>query len=840
MFKRAHLTADEIIRRNFRNSQGNQFSAIGIYPLRDGNLTRFIAMDFDSASWENDARYILKTARSIGIPMLWEISCSGNGAHLWIFFSEDIQASKARKLAFCIIDKTRERYPSLTMDSYDRLFPSQDRLSKDGIGNLILMPLISSAAVHGRTVFLDDNQIPIPLDRQLQYLARVHKLSAVEVDAYLSAAKAGCMDNSDFILSDDDINPGWIRNIPKLESDDFIGEIILYLSSGISFDKRCLSTRAQEALRRLSTIYNPEYYKYVARHDGYRGTLCSRIPLYEENDRVLKLPRGMFPKGVRILQSIGIRYSIEDYRVCGTDLKASFLKALRPEQEKALSGVLSKDIGLLACAPGFGKTVVAFAVITARRERTLIIVPTTALLEQWVSGINEFMKISESDSAFHTPKGRKRKVPGIMGGGKDRLSGIIDVATLQSLCAKIDGGNLSWISSYGMVIVDECHHIAAEKAREILRNMRSRYVLGLSATVKRADGLESIVYAECGSVVFSVTTSQMAYQRGIRQEFIPHFLETAYRNEKNFTEVLNRISADSDRSFAIAENIADACRKGRRILVLSRRKIQNNLLSEAFETYGIRCTVLDGEMSSEYISSSLSKLKGEEHIVLIGTDKLLGEGVDIPVLDTLFLVSPFMQLGIITQCAGRLLRISHGKSDVTIHDYVDYRIPMFRQMFARRISIYRKLGYISGESTETPYPKIIFTQDDYLEKLIQDIEKARTRIIISASFVAVSAVTESIISAVSDASIKGVDVEFRMKSEGIFPAVSAMFSKYLISPRTAGNPQNFIVIDMKISWYGQFNPMGQGNISSEDGLSILRILDEEAAVCLSADDLVGY
>lgn len=193
MFKRAHLTADEIIRRNFRNSQGNQFSAIGIYPLRDGNLTRFIAMDFDSASWENDARCILKTARSIGIPMLWEISCSGNGAHLWIFFSEDIQASKARKLAFCIIDKTRERYPSLTMDSYDRLFPSQDRLSKDGIGNLILMPLISSAAVHGRTVFLDDNQIPIPLDRQLQYLARVHKLSAVEVDAYLSAAKAGCM-----------------------------------------------------------------------------------------------------------------------------------------------------------------------------------------------------------------------------------------------------------------------------------------------------------------------------------------------------------------------------------------------------------------------------------------------------------------------------------------------------------------------------------------------------------------------------------------------------------------------------------------------------------------------
>ena len=73
------------------------------------------------------------------------------------------------------------------------------------------MPLISSAAVHGRTVFLDDNQIPIQLDRQLQYLARVHKLSAVEVDAYLSAAKAGCMDNSDFILSDDDIEYSHVK-----------------------------------------------------------------------------------------------------------------------------------------------------------------------------------------------------------------------------------------------------------------------------------------------------------------------------------------------------------------------------------------------------------------------------------------------------------------------------------------------------------------------------------------------------------------------------------------------------------------------------------------------------
>ena len=98
--------ADYNIRGEFKlNGFDNKISH------KRGVISMARAMDFDSASWENDARCILKTARSIGIPMLWEISCSGNGAHLWIFFSEDIQASKARKLAFCIIDKTRERYP---------------------------------------------------------------------------------------------------------------------------------------------------------------------------------------------------------------------------------------------------------------------------------------------------------------------------------------------------------------------------------------------------------------------------------------------------------------------------------------------------------------------------------------------------------------------------------------------------------------------------------------------------------------------------------------------------------------------------------------------------------
>ena len=832
LFERGKLTASEILRRNFSNKHMAQFGAVGIYPLKDGNMTRFIAIDLDSADWERESRCLLKTARTIGIPMLLERSCSGNGAHLWVFFDKDIPASKARALAFAVIDSARERYPGLSMSSYDRLFPSQDKLSKDGIGNLILLPLVASAANDGRTVFLDEDGNPLPLSEQLSYLRRVHKLSECEINTILKNISS----EEVIQLSSEDLNPGWIRRIPKITPDDIKGNLILYLSCGVTLDKHVLSAKAQEAFRRMATISNPEYYRYVATHDGYSGSIPSHIPLYEENERVLKLPRGLFKSILMMLENYGIQYSIENYREYNTEFKAELHKSLYPRQYEALNAVLKDDIGIMECAPGFGKTLTALAIAAIRHESTLIIVSSKTLLEQWVDVIKKEMKIS-TRCTVKTPKGRNRSVPGSLGGGHDKLSGVIDVVTLQSIASRIENGSADF--HYGFVIVDECHHIAAVTMRDVLRNLDPKYVLGLSATPKRADKLEKIVYAECGPVVFSFSSAQLAYENGIIQQFMPCFVNTTYSGN-DFSEALSVISSDVIRADKISDDIAVAYREGGKILVLSRRLEQNSLLHDCLSKHSIPSIVLDGRMKSKDIASVLDHLRGNpQPEVLIATDKLLGEGVDIPDLDTLFLVAPFKQPRIVEQCAGRLLRKAAGKHSVRIFDYVDYRIPIFRRMFSQRISIYKKLGYVQGSDSNIPDAKVVYSGIDYLEPMVMDISSAKKEVVLSASFIAISDVSRRILFAMDDASKRGVHTSIVIRSmvDDKYRYIMDFIAKISVEIVFDDAPLNYLVVDKCISWYGELNPMGQDNLMNEQ--SILRINDNLTALGLLEKDLLN-
>ena len=125
---------------------------------------------------------------------------------------------------------------------------------------------------------------------------------------------------------------------------------------------------------------------------------------------------------------------------------------------------------------------------------------------------------------------------------------------------------------------------------------------------------------------------------------------------------------------------------------------------------------------------------GQQRKVLISTDLLLGEGVDIPDLDTLFLASPYMQERVIQQCSGRLLRASDGKKSVLIYDYVDYKVPRLSYMFTKRISIYKKLGFIPLGDNKTPYERILYFSYDFLDSLIADIKGAEKEIFLAFSY----------------------------------------------------------------------------------------------------------
>lgn len=841
MNEKMGLIPDIIINGNFRNTSEYGKGAIGIYPLKPGNITRFVAIDLDEEDWKEAAKSILITARQLGIAMSVERSFSGNGAHLWTFFSEDIPAIEARKLAILLIDKTREYNSSLSMKSYDRLFPSQDALSEKGYGNLILLPLVASAVNRGCTLFLDDEFNPYPLKEQIPYLSSLHRHSASEIQAFIRS-----MEKEEFRLSnlsEEQMNPSWNKWIPRISNEDIIQPLIIYRSTGLSFDKKALSPKAQETLRRIGTISNPLYYKELMKRDGHYTGIDSSIPLFEENSRVLKLPRGLYGIITGLFDSLKIQYIIEDHRISKTNLTATFTKKLKPYQEEAVDRTRKADCGIIAAPTGSGKTIMALAIIAEKKERTLIIVNSKALLEQWQQAIEESLIIeTKPDQEISTRNHKTNYSPiGTLEGSKgNRMKGIIDIAMLQSLSSRIDDGE-SIVSKYGLIIVDECHHIAAEKFREVLRHMNARYVYGLSATPRRADGLERIVFAECGNTLFTYDAAKLAYSRGLAQYFIPRFLHTVLSDSHkhiSFTEILNDIAIDKERNAIIAEDIAKAFYNGRFILVLTRRIEQNKEIGKYLWQRNISNIILSSTMKQKEINGILHELKSSANrTVLIATDKLLGEGIDIPLLDTLFLASPFMQESAIQQYAGRISRENEGKKNTLIYDYADFLIPRLSYMYLKRLSVYRKLGYVPLTETDKPNTEMLFDDISFIDTFISDIQNASKTIEIAASYIASSNITNRILNVLSEALTKNVTVTIihneRTENSSGFQSMAKRIAEYGIKIESSNTVNNHAIIDGFICWYGDFSLLGQSirTQQKEDRRSILRILNKDVVNC---------
>lgn len=237
---------------------------IGVYPLLADDTCHFLAVDFDGPEWREDVQAFARSCDELGVPVALEISRSGNGAHVWIFFSSPVSARDARRLGSAIISHTCIRTRQLKLTSYDRLFPNQDTMPKGGFGNLIALPLQKKPREQGYSVFVDNELCPYP--DQWAFLASMQSMSPNDIESFILLATGDKHPLDVTFIDDEDNKQPWKRVTPisnKL-AEPMPAMLTVTLSNRIYFEKVQLPQSLANRLIRLAAFQNPEFYKAQA------------------------------------------------------------------------------------------------------------------------------------------------------------------------------------------------------------------------------------------------------------------------------------------------------------------------------------------------------------------------------------------------------------------------------------------------------------------------------------------------------------------------------------------------------------------------------------------------
>ncbi len=657
---------------------------VGVYPLLEDDTCHFLAIDFDEAEWKEDARAFVQSCTELGVPAALEISRSGEGAHVWVFFAGRVPARDARRLGTAIISHTCSRTRQLRLASYDRLFPNQDTMPKGGFGNLVALPLQKIPRENGCSVFVDMKLRPF--DDQWAFLAAIQPMAQHDIEPTILHATNGVHPLDVTFIDEEDMAKPWQHSMPvakKLSGPSMPESLTVTLANLIYFEKAQLPQALANRLIRLAAFQNPEFYKAQAMRlsvwDKPRVIGCA-----ENYPQHIALPRGCLDAAQALLRDNGIRCELRDERYGGESLEVNFAGKLRPDQQSAVAEMLSHDVGVLYAPTAFGKTVVAAALIANRSVNTLVLVHRTELLKQWQARLQSFLGIGKG-------------MIGTIGGGKAKPTGKIDIAVMQSLSRHGEVNPL--VENYGHVIVDECHHVGAVSFDAILKRTKAKYVLGLTATPIRRDGQQPIIFMQCGPIRHTAAKPAGA----------PHELEVAPYSlhecidlplEAGIQDVFRHLANDQGRTAAIASEIGRAFNQGRKVLVLTERTDHLEAISAALAGKIPGLLVLHGRMSRKQraaLIGQLEALPSEAPRVLLATGKLVGEGFDHPSLDTLVLAMPVSWKGTLQQYAGRLHREHANKTDVRIIDFVDTGHPALLRMWDKRRRGYKAMGYRIGE-----------------------------------------------------------------------------------------------------------------------------------------------
>ena len=821
---------DNDVYRHLEGKDADGRDVIGLYVLNEDNTCHLLCTDFDDKNckhgYQNDVLAFIDVCKSWSIPCSVERSRSGNGAHVWIFFETPVLAVKARRLGNAILSEAMNRDGRISFKSYDRFFPNQDTLPEGGLGNLVALPLQGNARKNGNSVFVNEYFEPFP--DQWEYLLNVGKLSAFALEEILKQT-ANILPLGDLSKTSES-KPWEVPGTAKIEKSDFFSELVITRSHMLYFPLSQLSSKVLNHLRRIASFRNPEFYsKQALRLSTYQTPRI--ISCADLTDEYLALPRGCEDAVTTLLKEKDVAYRFDDETNQGEAISVHFKGKLRDEQQDAVNILAANSNGVLSATTAFGKTVAAIGLIAQRSVNTLILVHTKALLDQWVQRLEQFLAIDDVPAIEEGKRKRKKSLSpiGTLSSTGNKLHGMIDIALMQSCIT--DNDVKSFVKDYGLVIVDECHHVSAVNFEQILKAVNARYVYGLTATPIRKDGHQPIIFMQCGPIRYSADAKAQMLSQSFERLLVPRF--TPFRpigdNDLSFTKVAQQLAEDEYRNLLVVKDVIESLKEGRSPIILTSRTAHVGILAELLKPHCPNVITLIGSESTKEKRQKMEQLQSvpsSEPLVIVATGRYVGEGFDYARLDTLFLVSPVAWKGIVAQYAGRLHREYEGKQDVQIYDYIDIRVPVCESMYRKRLKGYASIGYRirNNEAFDNLFPvtDVIYDGQNFEPPFIADLSKAKQSVVVSCPKIKIGRHSQ-IADRLADLMANGVEIVLYTKEENEdairlqHQGISVIY-KDRLSLHAA-------IIDKSTIWYGSVNILGYRSL--ED--SLIRFRNPEIA-----------